>query len=83
MFLTKTIWTMIIKKIKNILNEIYKNPLTVYYYIQGNIRWMIHGRMIRKWNDKRKRCGECYKEGFCIDCSCSFDKIALTNKCKK
>jgi hypothetical protein len=68
--------------IKKAIEETKKNPLTGWYFIQGHILWWLHGNAIMKWNKKRMECLNCYEEGVCNRCGCSFDKIALTNKCK-
>ena len=53
------------------------------YFIQGNVLWFLFGWIIRKWYRRVKKCNLCFERGVCIECGCDFNKLALTNKCKK
>lgn len=54
-----------------------------FYFIQGNILWFLFGGIIKKWYKRVKKCNICFERGSCIECGCDFNKMALTNKCKK
>ncbi len=70
--------------LNKIIEEVKKDPFVIWYYIQGNLRWLIHGRAITKFIMATKQCPECFKSNECKKgCGCDFRKVALTNKCKK
>ena len=70
--------------------QIKKDPKVIWYYIQGSILWFFVGKYIRRWYKRSYTCPECFDKGQCVVpdengkiCYCDFNKLSLTNKCKK
>lgn len=72
-----SVWQFLLRGIR----EIKKDPRNGWYFIQGTVRWWIHGKAITKFLRKKNQCPTCFETGECQSgCGCEFHKVALSNK---
>jgi hypothetical protein len=63
---------------------VLKEPLRIFYFIQGHILWFIHKHAILKFLERSVECNKCYRSGFCVHCGCEIGPMFMSSiKCKK
>ena len=71
--------------LRRVFEELKKDPRNALYFVQGHIKWLIHGRAIRKYYRKQQLCKDrgCFETNQCKICECPFNALALSSKkCK-
>lgn len=61
-----------------------KEPLRIFYFMQGHILWFIHKHAILRFLEKSNECNKCYTTGFCVHCGCEIGPMFMSSiKCNK